>query len=111
MAAEGPVSGLVFGTARWCNYFTVDLLAEFHLTMPSAIPSIRQLILTGHSAPDSVFATLIGPVRYFVLDFVLDFVWRFLTDPITRPSVRPPPWSALPGPGGNTEAQPQHCDP
>ena len=40
-----------------------------------ALPSIQKLISTGHSAPESVFAGLIGPVRYFVLDFV----WRFLT--------------------------------
>jgi len=49
---------------------------------------IQQLILTGHSAPDSVFAVLIGPVRYFVLDFV----WRFLTDPITHAC-----WAGLTG--------------
>jgi hypothetical protein len=35
-----------------------------------------------------VFAVLIGPVRYFVLDFV----WRFLTDPITHAC-----WAGLTG--------------
>ncbi|MFY9931499.1 MAG: PrsW family glutamic-type intramembrane protease, partial [Streptosporangiaceae bacterium] len=54
----------------------------------SAIPSIEQLISTGHSAPDALFAVLIGPVRYFVLDFV----WRFVTDPITHAC-----WSGLTG--------------
>jgi L-fuculose-phosphate aldolase len=76
----GAVSGLVFGTSEVVHYFTVNGLAEFYLTVQSALPSIQQLILTGHSAPDSVFAVLIGPVRYFILDFV----WRFLTDPITH---------------------------
>ncbi|HZZ53011.1 MAG TPA: PrsW family glutamic-type intramembrane protease, partial [Trebonia sp.] len=52
------------------------------------IPSIQQLILAGHPAPDSLFAVLIGPVRYFVLDFV----WRFLTDPITHAC-----WAGLTG--------------
>jgi hypothetical protein len=54
----------------------------------SAIPSIQQLIASGHSAPDSVFAVLIGPVLYFILDFV----WRFLTDPITHAC-----WAGLTG--------------
>ena len=67
----GAVSGLVFGASEVVHYFTVNGLAEFYLTVQSALPSIQQLILTGHSAPDSVFAVLIGPVRYFVLDFVL----------------------------------------
>jgi hypothetical protein len=44
----------------------------------SSIPSIEHLISTGHSAPASVFAVLIGPVWYFIVTFV----WRFLTDPI-----------------------------
>ena len=39
--------------------------------MQAAIPSIEQLISTGHSAPDALFAVLIGPVRYFILNFVL----------------------------------------
>src|ERR1700721_1096719 len=76
----GAVSGLVFGASEVVHYFTVNGLQEFYLTVQSALPSIQQLIVTGHSAPDSVFAVLIGPVRYFVLDFV----WRFLTDPITH---------------------------
>src|SRR5580700_599194 len=84
----GSVSGLVFGASEVVHYFTVNGLAEFYLTVQSALPSIQQLILTGHSAPDSVFAVLIGPVRFFVLDFV----WRFLTDPITHAC-----WAGLTG--------------
>jgi len=84
----GAVSGLAFGASEVVHYFTVNGLAEFYLTVQSAIPSIQQLILSGHSAPDSVFAVLIGPVRYFVLDFV----WRFLTDPITHAC-----WAGLAG--------------
>ena len=84
----GAVSGLVFGASEVVHYFTVNGLAEFYLTVQSALPSIQQLIITGHSAPDSVFAVLIGPVRYFVLDFV----WRFLTDPITHAC-----WAGLTG--------------
>ena len=84
----GSVSGLVFGASEVVHYFTVNGLAEFYLTVQSALPSIQQLILTGHSAPDSVFAVLIGPVRYFILNFV----WRFLTDPITHAC-----WAGLTG--------------
>src|ERR1700741_3115372 len=84
----GAVSGLAFGASEVVHYFTVNGLAEFYLTVQSALPSIQQLILTGHSAPDSVFAVLIGPVRYFVLNFV----WRFLTDPITHAC-----WAGLTG--------------
>ncbi len=84
----GAVSGLVFGASEVVHYFTVNGLQEFYLTVQSALPSIQQLIVTGHSAPDSVFAVLIGPVRYFVLDFV----WRFLTDPITHAC-----WAGLTG--------------
>ena len=84
----GAVSGLVFGASEVVHYFTVNGLAEFYLTVQSALPSIQQLINTGHSAPASVFAVLIGPVRYFVLDFV----WRFLTDPITHAC-----WAGLTG--------------
>jgi RsiW-degrading membrane proteinase PrsW (M82 family) len=84
----GAVSGLVFGASEVVHYFTVNGLAEFYLTVKSAIPSIQQLIASGHSAPDSVFAVLIEPVRYFVLDFV----WRFLTDPITHAC-----WAGLTG--------------
>src|ERR1700742_4650209 len=84
----GAVSGLVFGASEVVHYFTVNGVEQFYLTVQSALPSIQQLILTGHSAPDSVFAVLIGPVRYFVLDFV----WRFLTDPITHAC-----WAGLTG--------------
>ena len=84
----GAVSGLVFGASEVVHYFTVNGVAEFYLTVQSALPSIQQLILAGHSPPASVFAVLIGPVRYFVLDFV----WRFLTDPITHAC-----WAGLTG--------------
>jgi len=84
----GAVSGLAFGASEVVHYFTVNGLAEFYLTVKSALPAIQQLIVSGHSAPDSVFAVLIGPVRYFVLDFV----WRFLTDPITHAC-----WAGLTG--------------
>src|SRR6204780_1068838 len=84
----GAVSGLVFGASEVVHYFPVNGGAQFYLTVQSALPSIQQLIVTGHSAPDSVFAVLIGPVRYFVLDFV----WRFLTDPITHAC-----WAGLTG--------------
>jgi RsiW-degrading membrane proteinase PrsW (M82 family) len=84
----GAVSGLVFGASEVVHYFTVNGLAEFYLSVQSAIPSIEQLLSSGHSAPASVFAALIGPVRYFVLDFV----WRFLTDPITHAC-----WAGLTG--------------
>jgi RsiW-degrading membrane proteinase PrsW (M82 family) len=84
----GAVSGLVFGASEVVHYFTVNGMAEFYLTVQSAIPSIQQLIASGHSAPDSLFAALVGPVRYFVLDFV----WRFLTDPITHAC-----WAGLTG--------------
>ena len=84
----GAVSGLVFGASEVVHYFTVNGLAEFYLTVQAAIPSIEQLLSTGHSAPDALFAVLIGPVRYFILDFV----WRFVTDPITHAC-----WSGLTG--------------
>ena len=67
----GAVSGLVFGASEVVHYFTVNGVAEFYLTVQSAIPSIEQLISSGHSTATSLFAVLIGPVRYFVLDFVL----------------------------------------
>src|SRR6202167_4355999 len=82
----GAVSGLVFGASEVVHYFTVNGVAQFYLTVQSAIPSIQQLILSGHSAPDSLFAVLIGPVRYFILEFV----WRFVTDPISHAC-----WSGL----------------
>jgi RsiW-degrading membrane proteinase PrsW (M82 family) len=84
----GAVSGLVFGASEVVHYFTVNGVEQFYLTVQSALPSIQQLIITGHSAPDSVFAVLIGPVRYFVLNFV----WRFLADPITHAC-----WAGLTG--------------
>jgi RsiW-degrading membrane proteinase PrsW (M82 family) len=84
----GAVSGLVFGAAEVVHYFTVNGVAQFYLVVRSAIPVISQLINSGHSAPTSVFAVLIGPVRYFILDFV----WRFLTDPITHAC-----WAGLTG--------------
>src|ERR1700728_5323559 len=84
----GAVSGLVFGASEVVHYFTVNGLAEFYLTVQSAIPPIEQLISTGHSAPDALFAVLIGPVRYFILEFV----WRFVTDPISHAC-----WSGLTG--------------
>jgi RsiW-degrading membrane proteinase PrsW (M82 family) len=84
----GAVSGLVFGASEVVHYFTVNGVAQFYQTVQAAIPSIQQLILTGHSAPDSLFAVLIGPVRYFILEFV----WRFVTDPISHAC-----WSGLTG--------------
>jgi RsiW-degrading membrane proteinase PrsW (M82 family) len=84
----GAVSGLVFGAAEVVHYFTVNGIAEFYLTVQSAVPSIAQLINSGQSAPTAIFAVLIGPVRYFILDFV----WRFVTDPITHAC-----WSGLTG--------------
>jgi hypothetical protein len=70
------------------HYFTVNGVGEFYQTVQAALPAIQQLILTGHSAPDSLFAVLIGPVRFFILDFV----WRFVTDPISHAC-----WSGLTG--------------
>ena len=84
----GAVSGLAFGAAEVVHYFTVNGIAEFYLTVQSAIPSITQLINAGQSAPTAIFAVLIGPVRYFILEFV----WRFVTDPITHAC-----WSGLTG--------------
>jgi RsiW-degrading membrane proteinase PrsW (M82 family) len=84
----GAVSGLVFGAGEVVHYFTVNGVEEFYLTIQSAIPPIEQLLATGHSASTSLFAVLIGPVRYFTLDFV----WRFLTDPISHAC-----WSGLTG--------------
>ncbi|MCW2522271.1 MAG: PrsW family intrarane metalloprotease, partial [Frankiales bacterium] len=74
----GAVSGLAFGATEVVRYFTVNGIQQFYLTVQAAIPSIDQLLSTGHSPSVSLFAALIGPVRYFVLDFV----WRFVTDPI-----------------------------
>jgi RsiW-degrading membrane proteinase PrsW (M82 family) len=84
----GAVSGLVFGASEVVHYFTVNGLEEFYLTVQSVIPSLERLLAAGHSAPSSLFAVLIEPVRYFVLDFV----WRFVTDPITHAC-----WAGLTG--------------
>jgi RsiW-degrading membrane proteinase PrsW (M82 family) len=84
----GAVSGLVFGASEVVHYFTVNGVAEFYQTVQAALPAIQQLILTGHPAPDSLFAVLISPVRFFILDFV----WRFVTDPISHAC-----WSGLTG--------------
>jgi RsiW-degrading membrane proteinase PrsW (M82 family) len=84
----GAVSGLVFGASEVVRYFTVNGAAEFYATVQAAIPSIEQLINTGHSASTSLFAVLIGPVLYFILDFV----WRFVTDPVSHAC-----WSGLTG--------------
>jgi RsiW-degrading membrane proteinase PrsW (M82 family) len=84
----GAVSGLVFGASEVVHYFTVNGVEQFYLTVQAALPAIQQLLQTGHSAPDSLFAVLIGPVRYFILEFV----WRFVTDPISHAC-----WSGLTG--------------
>jgi len=84
----GAVSGLVFGASEVVHYFTVNGVNAFYATVRSDVPSIRQLIHTGHSASSSVFAVLIFPVLYFILEFV----WRFLTDPISHAC-----WSGLTG--------------
>jgi RsiW-degrading membrane proteinase PrsW (M82 family) len=84
----GAVSGLVFGASEVVHYFTVNGVAEFYQTVQASLPSIQRLILAGHSTTQSLFAVLIGPVRYFILDFV----WRFLTDPVTHAC-----WAGLTG--------------
>ena len=84
----GAVSGLVFGSSEVVHYFTVNGVIEFYLTVKAALPSIQSLISSGHSASTSLFAVLIGPVRYFILNFV----WRFLTDSITHAC-----WAGLTG--------------
>lgn len=84
----GAVSGLVFGASEVVRYFTTNGVAEFYQTVHAAIPSIEHLIATGHPASTSVFAVLIGPVLYFIIDFV----WRFLADPITHAC-----WAGLTG--------------
>jgi RsiW-degrading membrane proteinase PrsW (M82 family) len=76
----GAVSGLAFGASEVVHYFTTNSVADFYQTVQSAVPSIKQLVATGHSASASVFSVLIGPVWYFIVAFV----WRFLTDPITH---------------------------
>jgi RsiW-degrading membrane proteinase PrsW (M82 family) len=84
----GAVSGLAFGAAEVVHYFTVNGVTDFYTTVRAALPSINQLIRTGHSPSVSLFAVLIAPVRYFILDFV----WRFVTDPIVHAC-----WSGLTG--------------
>jgi RsiW-degrading membrane proteinase PrsW (M82 family) len=76
----GAVSGLAFGASEVVHYFTTNSVAEFYQTVQAAIPSINHLIVTGHSAPASVFSVLIGPVWYFIISFI----WRFITDPISH---------------------------
>jgi len=76
----GAVSGLAFGAAEVVHYFTTNSVAAFYQTVQTASPAIRHLIATGHSTPASVFAALVGPVWFFIIDFV----WRFVTDPITH---------------------------
>jgi RsiW-degrading membrane proteinase PrsW (M82 family) len=84
----GAVSGLVFGASEVVHYFTVNGVEQFYQTVKAALPAIQQLIQAGHTAPDSLFAALIEPVRYFILEFV----WRFVTDPISHAC-----WSGLTG--------------
>jgi len=84
----GAVSGLVFGASEVVHYFTVNGVEQFYLTVKAALPAIQQLLQAGHSAPDSLFAVLVEPVRYFILEFV----WRFVTDPISHAC-----WSGLTG--------------
>jgi RsiW-degrading membrane proteinase PrsW (M82 family) len=84
----GAVSGLVFGASEVVHYFTVNGVEQFYLTVKAALPAIQQLLQAGHSAPESLFAVLIEPVRYFILEFV----WRFVTDPISHAC-----WSGLTG--------------
>ena len=76
----GAVSGLVFGAGEVVRYFTVNGVEEFYQTVQGAIPSIVHLIQNGHAPSTSIFAALIGPVLYFILNFV----WRFVTDPISH---------------------------
>ena len=76
----GAVSGLVFGASEVVRYFTVNGVEEFYQTVQGAIPSIVHLIQNGHAPSTSIFAALIGPVLYFILNFV----WRFVTDPISH---------------------------
>jgi RsiW-degrading membrane proteinase PrsW (M82 family) len=84
----GAVSGLAFGASEVVHYYTVNGVAEFYQTVQAAVPPIKHLISTGHSTSVSVFAVLIGPVLYFIIDFV----WRFVTDPISHAC-----WAGLTG--------------
>jgi RsiW-degrading membrane proteinase PrsW (M82 family) len=84
----GAVSGLVFGAGEVVRYFTVNGVDEFYQTVQGALPSIVHLIQNGHAPSTSIFAALIGPVLYFILNFV----WRFVTDPISHAC-----WAGLTG--------------
>ena len=84
----GAVSGLVFGAGEVVRYFTVNGVEEFYQTVQGALPSIVHLIQGGHAPSTSIFAALIGPVLYFILNFV----WRFVTDPISHAC-----WAGLTG--------------
>jgi RsiW-degrading membrane proteinase PrsW (M82 family) len=76
----GAVSGLVFGAAEAVHYFTYNNVIIFQQTVQSDIPSILQLISTGHSDSASVFDVLIFPVS----SLALHVVWRFCADPISH---------------------------
>jgi RsiW-degrading membrane proteinase PrsW (M82 family) len=84
----GAVSGLAFGASEVVRYFTINGVDQFYLTLQSELPTVSQLVRTGHSEATALFAALIGPV----FDFILNFVWRFLTDPISHAC-----WSGLTG--------------
>src|SRR5581483_1657555 len=77
-----------FGAGEVVRYFTVNGVDEFYQTVQGAVPSIVRLIQTGHAPSTSIFAALIGPVLYFILNFV----WRFVTDPISHAC-----WAGLTG--------------
>jgi RsiW-degrading membrane proteinase PrsW (M82 family) len=84
----GAVSGLAFGASEVVRYFTINGVAEFYQTVQASIPQIERLLVTGHQPATSIFAALIGPVLYFILNFV----WRFVTDPISHAC-----WAGLTG--------------
>jgi len=84
----GAVSGLAFGASEVVRYFTINGVAEFYQTVQASIPQIERLLSTGHQPATSIFAALIGPVLYFILNFV----WRFVTDPISHAC-----WAGLTG--------------
>jgi RsiW-degrading membrane proteinase PrsW (M82 family) len=84
----GAVSGLAFGASEVVRYFTINGVAEFYQTVQASIPEIERLLSTGHQPATSIFAVLIGPVLYFILNFV----WRFVTDPISHAC-----WAGLTG--------------
>jgi RsiW-degrading membrane proteinase PrsW (M82 family) len=84
----GAVSGLAFGASEVVRYFTINGVAEFYQTVQASIPQIERLLSTGHQPATSIFAALIGPVLYFILNFV----WRFVTDPVSHAC-----WAGLTG--------------